>query len=106
MSPDPRRFQALRATLAEYEPGIRSRLHVEFVEAPRGVGARILGRAFDLTFRVEPVAGGTRLHRGGTIHPTALAIPIVRLFGRFNAGRSEYLLGLLKIAAEHAIPGG
>ena len=55
---------------------------------------------------MRPTLGGTRLRRGGAIHPTALAIPIVWLFGRFNAGRSEYLLGLLKVAAEREIPGG
>ena len=47
-----------------------------------------------------PAAGPSRCHL------TRVAIPIVRLFGRFNAGWSEYLLGLLKVAAEREIPGG
>lgn len=98
--PHPSNFQALIVTLTEFVPDRALRGHVESVRAPRGIGARVLGRAYDLTFRFEPVAGGTRVFRGGDIHPVALVRPILRLFMRANAGRSRYLLGNLKRAIE------
>jgi len=102
---DPSNAQPIRAELVEWEPARHSRLRVRFVNPPRGVGARILGRSFDLTFDFGPApGGGTMVHRGGEIHPTALIRPLLPLFLRFNAKRSAYLLGLLKAAAEAAIP--
>jgi hypothetical protein len=98
--PDPSNFQPLVATITEFVPDRTFRTHVEFVGPPRGVGARVLGRSFDLVFRFEPVAGGTRVFRGGEVHPMALVRPIVPLFMRANAGRSRYLLDNLKRAVE------
>lgn len=98
--PDPSNFQPLVATLTEFVPDRALRGHVESVEPPRGIGARVLGRAYDLTFRFEPVPGGTRVFRGGDIHPVAMIRPILPLFMRANAGRSRYLLENLKRAIE------
>lgn len=98
--PQPRNFQKVRATIVEYAPAQALRLRVEFTDPPRGVGARILGRTFDLTFRFEPLPDGTRVYRGGEIQPTPLARPILPLFMRLNAGRNRYLLGNLKRALE------
>ena len=98
--PDPSKFQPLTATLTEFVPDRALRGHVESVGPPRGIGARVLGRAYDLTFRFEPVPGGTRVFRGGDIQPVALIRPLLPLFMRANAGRSQYLLGNLKRAIE------
>lgn len=98
--PDPSNFQSLVATITEYVPDRALRTRVEFTGPPRGVGARVLGRAFDLTFRFEPVPGGTRVFRGGDIRPVALVRPILPLFMRANSRRSRYLLGNLKQAIE------
>ncbi len=97
---DPSNLQPLVVTLTEFVPDRALRGHVESVRPPRGIGARVLGPAFDLTFRFEPVAGGTRVFRGGDIQPVAAIRPLVPLFMRANAGRSRYLLGNLKRAIE------
>lgn len=99
-APDPSKFQPLVATLTEFVPDRALRGHVESVGPPRGIGARVLGRAYDLTFRFEPVPGGTRVFRGGDIHPVAIVRPLLPLFMRANAGRSRYLLENLKRAVE------
>ena len=98
--PDPSRFQPLVATLTEFVPDRALRGHIESVKPPRGIGARVLGRAYDLTFRFEPVPGGTRVYRGGEIQPVALVRPLLPLFMRANAGRNRYLLGNLKRSIE------
>jgi hypothetical protein len=98
--PDPANFQPLVATITEYVLDQALRTHIEFTGPPRGIGARILGRAFDLTFRFEAVPGGTRVFRGGDIQPVALVRPILPLFMRANAGRGRYLLANLKRAIE------
>jgi hypothetical protein len=98
--PDPANFQPLVATITEYVPDRALRTRVEFTGPLRGVGARVLGRWFDLTFRFEPVPGGTRVFRGGDIRPVALVRPIIPLFMRANTGRSRYLLANLKRAIE------
>jgi Polyketide cyclase / dehydrase and lipid transport len=51
--PRPGNFQSVRATITEYAPGRALRLHVDFTDPPRGIGARVLGQTFDLTFRFE-----------------------------------------------------
>ncbi|HEU0243822.1 MAG TPA: hypothetical protein VFQ75_07950 [Candidatus Limnocylindrales bacterium] len=99
-SPDPSNVQPLVVTLSEFVPGRALRGHVESVGPPRGIGARVLGRAYALTFRFEPVAGGTRVFRGGDINPVAVIRPLVPLFMRANAGRNRYLLDNLKRAIE------
>ena len=98
--PDPANFQPLVATITEYVPDRALRTRVEFTGPLRGVGARVLGRSFDLTFRFEPVPDGTRVFRGGDIRPVALTAPILPIFMRANAGRSRYLLAYLKRAVE------
>lgn len=98
--PDPSNFQPLLVTLTEFVPDRALRGHVESVRPPRGIGARVLGRAYDLTFRFEPVPGGTRVFRGGDIQPVAIVRPLLPLFMRANAGRSRYLLENLKRAIE------
>jgi hypothetical protein len=97
---EPANFQPLVVTLTDFVPERAIRGHVEFVGPPRGIGARVLGRSFDLTFRFEPVQGGTRVFRGGEVHPMALVRPLLPLFSRANAGRSAYLLANLKRAIE------
>lgn len=98
--PDPSNFQPLTATIVEFVPDRALRTHVEFTGPPRGIGARVLGQAFDLTFRFEPLLDGTRVYRGGDIQPAALVRPLLPLFMRFNAGRGRYLLDNLKRAIE------
>ena len=100
----PANFQRVRAVITEFVPSAALRLQVEFTEPPRGIGARILGRSFDLTFRFEISGDGTRVHRGGEIHPLLLAMPIVPLFARLNGGRNRYLLENLKRAVEARVP--
>ncbi len=98
----PRRdnFQMVRATITEYAPQRALCISIEFIDPPRGVGARVLGRTFDLTFRFEPLADGTRIYRGGEIRPVAVVRPLLPLFLRLNSTRSRYLLGNLKRALE------
>jgi hypothetical protein len=98
--PDPSNFQPLVATITEFVPDQALRTHIEFTGPLRGIGARVLGRSFDLTFRFEQAPGGTRVHRGGEIQPVAIVRPLLPLFMRANAGRSRYLLGNLKRAIE------
>lgn len=98
--PDFANSQPLVGTITEYVQDQALRIRVEFTGPPHGVGARVLGRSFDLTFRFEPVAGGTRVYRGGDIQPVALIRPLLPLFMRANAGRNRYLLGNLKRAVE------
>lgn len=100
--PDPSNLQPLVATITEFLPDRALRTHVEFTGPVRGIGARVLGRTFDLAFRFEPVPGGTRVHRGGEIQPVPLIRPLLPLFMRANAGRSRYLLQNLKRAIEGA----
>ncbi len=76
---DPRNCQGVRAIIVEYAAERSVRIRVEFAARPRGIGARVLGRTFDLTFRVEAVPGGTRLYRGGEIHPVPLVWPLLAL---------------------------
>ena len=111
---DPKNFQGVRGIIAEYVPERSVRIHVEFTRPPRGIGARVLGRTFELTFRVEAVPEGTRLYRGGEFHPVPLVWPLLAFyflprlpFGRtssqprtFTSGRSLYLLGNIKRAIE------
>ena len=98
--PSPSNFQAIEAVLVEFEPHRASRLRVRFVQPPRGIGGRVLGRAFDLAFTFDAVAGGTRITRGGTVHPTGIVRPLLPLFLPLNAGRGRYLLSLLAAAIE------
>jgi len=98
--PQPANFQPLVVTMTEFVPDRALRGHVENTGPLRGIGARVLGPAYDLTFRFEPVPGGTRVYRGGEIQPVALIRPLLPLFMRANAGRSRYLLGNLKRAIE------
>jgi hypothetical protein len=98
--PHPGNFQTVRATIAEYAPGRALRLRVEFTDPPRGIGARVLGRTFDLTFRFEPLSDGTRVFRGGELQPMALLRPILPLFRRLTASRNRYLLGNLRRVLE------
>lgn len=107
--PSPANFQAIEAVIAELDPPRSSRLRVRFVDAPRGIGGRVLGRSFELTFAFEEVPGGTRITRGGTIHPEGLVRFVLPLFVPLNAGRGRYLLSLLRAAIEaqtDALPGG
>lgn len=110
----PGNFQGVRAVIAEYVPGRSARVHVKFTHPPRGIGARVLGRTFELTFRVEAVPEGTRLHRGGEFHPVPLVWPLLALYWRprlpfrrtsspprsFSSGRNLYLLENIKRAIE------
>lgn len=98
--PDPSSFQPLVATITKFAPDRTLRAHVEFVGPPRSIGAWVLGRAFDLTFRFEAVSGGTRVYRGSEIQPVALVKPLLPLLMRANAGRGQYLLENLKRAIE------
>ena len=100
----PADFQAIRGRMAEFVPNRRSRLLVEFVERPRGFGARVLGRTFELTFRFEESGGSTRVFRGAEVNPTGIVRLLVPFFLPLNAGRSRYLLRLLKAAVEAAVP--
>ena len=86
--------------MIEFVPDRALRGHVESTGPLHGIGARVLGPAYDLTFRFEPVPGGTRVFRGGEIKPVALVRPLLPLFMRANAGRSRYLLENLKRAIE------
>lgn len=96
----PANFQHVRAVIAEFVANRSLRLRVEFTDPPRGIGARVLGRSFDLTFRFEALLEGTCVYRGGEFHPVPLIRPLVPLFARFNAGRNRYLLASLKRAVE------
>ena len=98
--PHPSNFQPLMVTLTEFVADRAVRGHVESTGPLRGIGARVLGRAYDLTFRFEPVPGGTRVYRGGELQPVALIRPLLPLFMWANAGRSRYLLENLKRAIE------
>lgn len=98
--PDLANFQPLVAVITEFVLDRALRTHVEFTGPPHGIGGRILGRSFDLTFRFEPVPGGTRVFRGAEIHPVPLIKPLLPLFMLANAGRGRYLLGNLKRAIE------
>ena len=97
---DPSNLQPLAATITDFVPDQALRTHVEFTGPLHGIGARVLGRSFDLTFRFEQVPGGTRVIRGGELQPVTLVRPLLPLFMRANAGRSRYLLGNLKRAIE------
>jgi hypothetical protein len=100
----PNSLQAIEGVLVEVDPERSSRLRVRFVNPPRGLGARVLGPAFDLTFRFEAVPGGTRVYRGGELNPWSLMRPLVRLLLSLNAKRFQYLLGLLRDAIERLPP--
>ena len=111
---EPGNFQGVRAVIAEYVPERSVRIHVEFIRPPRGIGARVLGRTFELTFRVEDVPEGTRLYRGGEFHPVPLVWPLPAFYWRprlpfrrtsapprtFSSGRNLYLLENIKRAIE------
>ncbi|HEY8869351.1 MAG TPA: SRPBCC family protein [Candidatus Limnocylindrales bacterium] len=96
----PANFQRVRAVITEFVANRSLRIQVEFTDPPRGIGARVLGRSFDLTFRFEAVPEGTRVYRAGEFHPVPLIRPLVPLFARLNSGRNRYLLANLKRAVE------
>lgn len=93
-------FQHVRAVITEYAENQSLRIRVEFTDPPRGIGARVLGRSFELTFRFERVPEGTLVYRGGEFHPVPLIWPLLPFFIRFNRGRNRYLLANLKRALE------
>lgn len=96
----PSNFQRVEAVIVEFTLNRALRLRVVFPDPPRGVGARVLGRTFDLTFRFEAVPEGTRVYRGGEIHPMAVIRLVAPLLLRANSGRNDYLLANLKRAIE------
>jgi len=96
----PTNFQHVRAVITEYVENQSLRIRVEFTDPPRGIGARVLGRSFELTFRFERAPEGTRVYRGGEFHPVPLIRPLLPFFIRFNRGRNRYLLANLKRAIE------
>jgi hypothetical protein len=93
-------FQHVRATVTAFVADRAVTIRVEFVDPPRGIGARVLGRRFDLSFRFEEAPGGTRVYRGGEVDPMPIVRPILPLFMRANASRNRYLLANLKAAVE------
>lgn len=98
--PDPSNFQPLVATITDFVPDQALRAHVEFRGPVHGIGARVLGRSFDLSFRFEQVPVGTRVFRGGEFQPVALIRPLLPLLVRAMAVRNRYLLENLKRAIE------
>lgn len=97
-APEPGNFQRLTAVMVEFRRNEALRVRVAFSGPPRGIGARVLGRTVDLTFRFEADDEGTRVWRGGVINPMPLIRPLVPLLAMFNSKRNRYLLGNLKRA--------
>lgn len=96
----PTNFQPIKGDFTEFVPDQFVRIHVEFTSPPRGIGARILGPSFDLTFRIETLPRGVRLFRGGEVHPVPMMWPLMPLFARIGGSRNRYLLENLKRAVE------
>ena len=96
----PANFEHLRAVIFEHVPDQAVRVRVDFTDPPRGLSARMLGRSFELTFRFEQLAEGTRVYRGGEFHPVLFLRPLAPLLKRAIARRNRYLLDNLKRAIE------
>ncbi|HEY8819356.1 MAG TPA: SRPBCC family protein [Candidatus Limnocylindrales bacterium] len=96
---DPTELREVTAEILEYVPNVRSTLRVTF-PPNRALIDRLVGRQVDLSFRLEPASGGSRLHRRVEIHPARVMLPAARLLRSGADERNDYLLGNIRSALE------
>jgi uncharacterized protein YndB with AHSA1/START domain len=93
-------LQAMTAEIVEYVPNERYQLQVKFVDAPKGILAKVAGSELNLTFRVDTAPGGTQLFRGGTFNPVGALAALALLLRPALRSRNDYLLGTIKTILE------